>query len=86
MPRISTFYGIVIAMFYDEHGVAHFHAHYAERRASIAIATLEVLAGSLPERALRLVLEWAALHRGELEENWERARRMEALEPIDPLP
>jgi uncharacterized protein DUF4160 len=55
MPRISAFYGIVIAMFYEEHGVPHFHARYAGERASIAIATLEVLAGSLPERALRLV-------------------------------
>ena len=40
MPRISAFYGIVIAMFYEEHGVPHFHARYAEHDASIAIATL----------------------------------------------
>ncbi|MGH2715462.1 MAG: DUF4160 domain-containing protein [Thermoleophilaceae bacterium] len=39
-----------------------------------------------PPRALRLVKEWAATHRDELRENWDRARVHEALEPIDPLP
>jgi uncharacterized protein DUF4160 len=85
VPRISAFYGIVIAMFYEEHGVPHFHALYAGARASIAIASLEVLAGSLPERALRLVREWAALHRSELEANWAKARDQVPLEPIAPL-
>ncbi|MGH2720718.1 MAG: DUF4160 domain-containing protein [Actinomycetota bacterium] len=86
MPRISAFYGIVIAMFYEEHGVPHFHAQYAGQRASIAITDLDVLAGALPDRALRLVREWAALHRRELEENWSRARDHAPLQPIVPLP
>ena len=86
MPRVSVFYGIVIAMFYDEHGVPHFHARYAEKRASVSIDTLEVLAGSLPERALRLVRDWAMLHQAELHENWLRARDSIPLEPIAPLP
>src|SRR5687767_10260266 len=47
-------------MYYREHGRPHFHAGYGEHRATIAIDTLEVLAGSLPERALRLVREWAS--------------------------
>jgi hypothetical protein len=49
------------------------------------IATGEVLAGSLPGRALRLVREWLAEHRGELDANWERARNHEAPEPVAPL-
>jgi hypothetical protein len=40
----------------------------------------------LPRRALALVAEWAALHQDELLANWERARRDEPLQPIDPLP
>lgn len=64
----------------------HFHALYAEHEASIAIETLDVLAGSLPDRAERLVLEWAALHRAELQLDWARARAGEPLEPIEPLP
>jgi Domain of unknown function (DUF4160) len=46
----------------------------------------KVIAGALPRRALSLVAEWAELHRDELEANWERARRDEPLQPIDPLP
>lgn len=86
MPRISEFYGIAIAMYYAEHGVPHFHALYSGQDASIAIGSLEVLAGSLPDRALRLVREWADLHRAELEADWRRARDGQALERIAPLP
>lgn len=86
MPRLSEFRGIVIAMYYKEHGVPHFHAVYAGEEVSIAIATLEVLEGSAPKRILRLVREWAELHRDELSANWERARRKDELTKIDPLP
>jgi phosphomannomutase len=30
VPRISAFYGIVIAMYFDEHPPPHFHARYGE--------------------------------------------------------
>jgi hypothetical protein len=86
VPRISAFYGTVIAMYYSEHGIPHFHALYAGREASIAIESLDVLAGSLPPRALDLVREWGALHRAALMVNWRRARDEEPLEPIAPLP
>jgi hypothetical protein len=85
MPRISSFYGIVIAMYYSEHGLPHFHAIYSGDEASVDIATLELLAGTLPDRALRLVREWAAAHRVELEQNWQRARDEQPLVPIAPL-
>lgn len=88
MPRISAFYGIVIWMYHDEihhRGRPHFHATYGDDEASIDVETLAVLAGGLPPRATRLVVEWARAHQAELRENWERARRHEALEPIDPL-
>lgn len=85
MPRISEFDGIVITMYYAEQGVPHFHAIYAGEEASIVIGTREVLAGSLPDRALRLVREWARIHRTELELDWHRARAAQPLEPIEPL-
>jgi hypothetical protein len=85
VPRISEFYGIAIAMYYAEHGVPHFHALYAGHDASIAIESLEVLGGSLPDRALQLIREWAKLHRVELEDDWRRARDHEPLERIPPL-
>ncbi|MGH2796839.1 MAG: hypothetical protein ACRDLO_16010 [Solirubrobacterales bacterium] len=32
MPTISRFFGIMIAMFFDDHGYPHFHARHAEGR------------------------------------------------------
>ena len=43
MPEISRFYGIVIAMFYEDHSPPHFHVRYGEQKAIIAIETLTVL-------------------------------------------
>jgi hypothetical protein len=86
VPRISAFYGIVIAMYFDDHPPPHFHAIYGEHHAQIIIATAEVLHGSLPRRALRLVQEWAEFHREELVADWERAEREEPLVSIEPLP
>jgi hypothetical protein len=88
VPRISTFYGIIIWMYHDEShhlGRPHFHATYGGDEASIDIADLEVIAGELPPRALRLVTDWARSHQAELRENWHRARRHQPLQPIEPL-
>jgi hypothetical protein len=84
MPEISRFLGIVIGMFYSEHGVPHFHAVYGEHEVSIEIDSGEVF-GEFPPRALQLVLEWAELHRAELLENWELARQGQPLRRIAPL-
>ena len=86
MPRISSFYGIVIAMYYREHGVPHFHALYEEYEASISIESLDLIVGDLPPGAMRLVKQWASLHQGELLRNWNLAEEGEALKSIDPLP
>ncbi len=85
MPTISTFFGIVIRMYFDDHAPPHFHAHYAEHHAAILIDTLETREGELPRRAMGLVLEWAVEHRNELRENWELAARHEPLKKIAPL-
>jgi hypothetical protein len=86
MPRISFFYGIAIWMWNEgAHARPHFHARYAGQAASIDFSG-DLIAGSLPRRALVLVAEWAALHRDELVANWDRARREEPLRPIEPLP
>ena len=86
MPRLATFYGIVIHMYRPDHPPPHFHAQYGEHIAHIELGTLRVINGSLPRRALRLVVEWAKLHPRELQSNWELAQALEPLAPIDPLP
>jgi len=80
MPTISDFYGIYIQMYFDDKHGPHFHAIYAEKRALISIADGRILAGDVPKRVYRLVREWWKLHRSELVDNWERARRHE--EPL----
>jgi hypothetical protein len=84
MPEISRFLGVVIGMFYSEHGVAHFHAVYGEYEVSIEVESGTVH-GEFPNRALRLVLEWAAIHRRELLDNWQLARQGQPLKVIEPL-
>jgi hypothetical protein len=41
-------------------------------------------AGSLPKRALVLVLECASDHRAELNEDWQLCRELATPKPIDP--
>jgi hypothetical protein len=85
MPQISAFYGIVIAMFFNDHVPPHFHAYYGGDEASIAIETSEIVDGKLPRRALRLVREWTKAHREELLLNWELAHKPAPLNQIAPL-
>jgi hypothetical protein len=84
MPEVSRFLGIVIGMFFREHGPPHFHAVYGEYKATVEIESGNIR-GEFPPRALRLVLEWNQLHKRELLENWDRARRRQPLERIAPL-
>ena len=85
MPEISRFFGIVIAMYWDEHNPPHFHAYYGEDEVLIDIRTLSVFSGRLPPRALGLVIEWATVHQPELMADWDRARKLEPLAKIPPL-
>lgn len=85
MPTISVFYGIVIQMFWQDHAPPHFHALYAEHEALIDLRDLRVMRGSLPRRAMALVLEWATEHRDELMEDWNLCSKMQTPKPIDPL-
>lgn len=86
MPRISAFYGIVITMYYRDHHPPHFHAIYGGYEARIVIETGEPLEGALPPRALKLVQEWAEIHRSELEVDWAKATARLPLDTIEPLP
>jgi len=85
MPEISRFFGIVVAIYWKEHGVPHFHAKYGEERVSFSIADLRRLEGNLSPRVTGLVLEWAMLHKDELMQNWQLAKAGKPLVPIAPL-
>jgi hypothetical protein len=85
VPTISRFFGIVIAMFFDDHGPPHFHVRHADGSAKVGIDPVEVIDSTLGRRQLRLVLAWAELHQEELLENWRLARAGETLHEIEPL-
>jgi hypothetical protein len=51
MPVIARFYGILIKMYFREHGVPHFHAVYAEFNGVFDVTTLDMIEGDLPPRA-----------------------------------
>lgn len=85
VPAISRFFGIVIAMFFDDHGPPHFHARHADGSAKVRIDSLEVIESTLARRQLRFVLAWAELHQDELAANWRLARDGEILREIEPL-
>ncbi len=85
MPEICRFYGIIIAMFYDDHNPPHFHARYGKNWVTVEISSLRVLEGRFPSRALGLVIEWASQHQKRLLRNWELAKDNQPLEKIAPL-
>jgi hypothetical protein len=72
-------------MFHNDHEPPHFHAKYGEHKSMIGIDPITLLAGRLPRRAERLVVEWASLHQAELADNWSRALNRKPLTRIDPL-
>jgi len=84
MPEISSFYGIVITMLFQDHNPPHFHVKYGEYRAQITIND-GIVKGTLPRRALNLVFEWLDIHRDELLDNWLRMENRQTILKIEPL-
>ncbi len=84
MPTISSFYGILIRMYFGDHPPPHFHVRYGEHKARFEIATGQQIDGELPPRrpARSGVGE---LHEEELERNWRRCEQRQPLEPVEPL-
>ncbi|HLD63906.1 MAG TPA: DUF4160 domain-containing protein [Candidatus Peribacteraceae bacterium] len=88
MPLISSFYGILIYMYWldtKRHHSPHIHAEYAGSEAVFSIAESELLEGSMPPRQIRLIQAWIEIHREELMADWTLAIRGETLVKIDPL-
>lgn len=57
MPQISSFFGILIYMYYNDHNPSHFHAKYGENSAALSIENLRVLEGNLSPKSLAVVVE-----------------------------
>ncbi len=83
VPALARFYGIVIKMYFlqDEHNPPHIHAFYGEQVAAVDIRTGQIIEGSLPNRAVGMVKEWAQINRDALLEMWE-TQEFRKLEPL----
>lgn len=84
MPEISRFFGIIIAMFYNDHDPPHFHAVYGDQKGLIEIKSRRI-EGNLSSRTQKIVLEWLDIYEKDLLENWELAKKRKPLKKIKPL-
>ena len=71
MPEVTRFYGIIIKVFFGDHPPPHFHAIYGEYNALISIESLEIIEGDLPNRAQKMVIDWAQMYQKDLLKMWE---------------
>ena len=84
MPELCRFNGIVIQMYWGDHGPPHFHAVFGSINASYDIETLERRAGILPNRQHVLVTRWAVKRQRELRRAWSLAQEDEDPGKIQP--
>ncbi len=73
MPIISTFFGIIIRMYFkdtEQHHTPHFHAAYGDSKAVFDFDG-NIIAGDFPSRQTKYVVAWADIHRDELAALWE---------------
>lgn len=84
MPSISSFYGILIAMYFTqkEHNPPHIHAYYGGYTASFLISTGELLSGRFPNNGQKLVKEFIKKYQKELQEMWD-TETYKKLPPLD---
>jgi hypothetical protein len=88
MPVLSTFYGIVVSMYFMDnrrHSRPHVHARYQGEEAVLAVPEGDLLEGTLPPGKLRLVQAWIEIHRDELTAGWQLAVSGQQPFKIEPL-
>ena len=69
-------------MYFNEHGVPHFHAVYGEYNGVFELENLEMIEGDLPGRAIKMIKEWAKGYQGDMLEMWktQEFRKLPSLE------
>jgi hypothetical protein len=83
VPRLASFDGVVVRLYFGDHPPPHVHAyvgrvgHPGVRSARFSIDTGELLDGQLPSAKVSAVRSWCGQHREELLADWERARLYE---------
>jgi len=87
MPILSMFYGIIIRMQCEKggkHNKPHIHCIYGDKEIVMGLDGT-VLEGDMPNKQLKLISAWIALHEDELAANWQMLSEGEGFFRIDPL-
>lgn len=87
MPALSMFYGIIVRMQSErggKHNKPHIHAIYGEDEIVVSVDG-EILEGNFPNKQLKLLLAWMAIHEDELMANWTMLSAGEGYFKIEPL-
>ena len=76
MPALSMFFGIIVRMQSERggrHNKPHIHALYGENEIVVGVDG-EILEGDFPNKQLKLLLAWIAIHEDELKAELGTAR------------
>ena len=87
MPALSMFYGIIVRMQSEKggkHNRPHIHAIYGDDEIVVSVEG-EILEGNFPNKQLKLLLAWIAIHEDELRANWSMLSEGEGYFKIEPL-
>ena len=79
--KLLDIYGIIIKLFFSDHPPPHFHAIYGDYNALFNLETLEIIEGDLPNRATKMVVEWAKIYQLELLKMW-KTQEFNKLPPL----
>jgi hypothetical protein len=86
MPTIARIGAIQIRIYYDDHGIPHFHPMSPEFDFKFAISDCSIVSGTgqIRGRELSVIRAWGRRHRKMLMTNWRLARDGEPLQDIEP--
>jgi len=84
MPTIAYIGKIQVRIYYDDHGIPHFHAVSPDFDCKFAIVDCSLISsnGHLRGRDLTAILAWGRKHRDALDLNWKLARDGKPLQDI----
>jgi hypothetical protein len=80
VPRIASFEGLVVKLYFNDHPPPHVHIYAGRigrpgiRAARVSIETGEVIDGQLALAKVATVRGWATRHRETLRADWQRAQ------------
>lgn len=72
MPQIVNLGAIRLYMYYGDHLPPHFHVLEDDVSCMVTIEELQVWAGTISPRGLRIALEWARINQDLLREKWQQ--------------